>query len=491
MPKSWYGNDTVIKNTASSISVTPDYFTDGMIKVRGINPEYEKDKTAFSSITVKREFNYSAYPATIQYGVSQTFTYTVPAVSGVAYEWSVPSGWTIVSGANTNSIRVTKSPCATSADVKVRLKNGNKYSGWFMAPNTTVLPPNLTIPSIEQFRDISISVDIPSDKIESFTITGTGVSIAGGKGTNTLVCRFDNVGSQEINISLKLKECGSSYTLKKTVDVSKIQLEITGLDGICPSSQTYNYSISDLPAGATVSWSCGNHISIVGSSSGNNCSVKGTSGGGSAIFAHVTVRGVTVRIDKDVVVSTPLNDPYAKVSIDYSKESNNKLMLIAKLSQIYGVLGFIWNATPIGTGNSYSTQTGPSGDYWTIPNGNYNIELRVITHCGLLLQTRAVYGVGSYAFSVYPNPADRTLFVDVAEPEKTISADEAVWAPKTASTSYELRLFNFQGLLVRNLRMTDRQVSIDVSGLPGGNYFLHIFRDGVAEPEVHKVIVSH
>ena len=48
-----------------------------------------------------------------------------------------------------------------------------------------------------------------------------------------------------------------------------------------------------------------------------------------------------------------------------------------------------------------------------------------------------------------------------------------------------------QGSLVRNLRATNRQVSINVLGLPGGNYFLHILRDGVAEPEVHKVIIAH
>lgn len=99
--------------------------------------------------------------------------------------------------------------------------------------------------------------------------------------------------------------------------------------------------------------------------------------------------------------------------------------------------------------------------------------------------------IGGARSSVYPNPVDQTLFVDIAELEETDGVDGVARAPKAASDSYELRLFNFQGALVRNLRVTNRQVSIDVSGLPGGNYFLHILRDGATTPEVHKVIIKH
>lgn len=77
------------------------------------------------------------------------------------------------------------------------------------------------------------------------------------------------------------------------------------------------------------------------------------------------------------------------------------------------------------------------------------------------------------------------------EPEEASVANVASASQKALTEQYELRLFNMQGSLVRNLRTTDREISIDVSGLPGGNYFLHILRNGATEPEVHKVIIVH
>lgn len=482
MPKSWYGNDTIINNGGSSITVIPDYFSDGTIKVRGVNPRYEKDKTAFSSITIKRAFAYSAYPATIRYGISETYTYTVPAVSGATYEWSMPSGWTIVSGANTHSIRVTKSPCATSADVKVRLKSGSEYSGWFTAPNTKVLPPNITIPSaIEQYRDISISVDIPSDKIQSFTVAGSGVSIVSGQGANTLVCQFENDGSQEITISLKLKECGSSYELKKEVNVSKIQLSISGSDAICEyTSSSETYSIPSLPSGATVSWSCTGGATLSGSSTGASCFVRGTTAGYAQVLATVLIKGKTTNLTKNIEVASTDGNPYLSYTSD-----DRYIYLTIHTPNIYGIRQFIWYASG---SSSHGSSTGPAGNYWTLPKGSYTVECQVVTQCVRMTATTTIGGARS---SVYPNPVDQTLFVDIAELEETDGVDGVARAPKAASDSYELRLFNFQGALVRNLRVTNRQVSIDVSGLPGGNYFLHILRDGATTPEVHKVIIKH
>jgi gliding motility-associated-like protein len=41
---------------------------------------------------------------------NNTFTYSIPALASAVYEWEVPSGWHILSGANTNSIVVEAGP---------------------------------------------------------------------------------------------------------------------------------------------------------------------------------------------------------------------------------------------------------------------------------------------------------------------------------------------------------------------------------------------
>lgn len=489
LPKSWYGNDTVIKNRSSSLAITPDYFSDGVIKVRGVNPDYESDKTAFSTISIKRQFGFSSCPSSIQYGVSQTFTYTVPSVAGATYEWSLPSGWTKVSGGNTNSVTLTKSPCATSADVKVRLKAGTLYSNWYMAPNHTILPPDMTIPAIEQFRDVSISIGIPNDKIQSFSVSGTGVSVVNGQGTNTLVCRFNQEGSQEINVSLSLKECGNAFTFKKVIDVSKIKLSISGPSNLCPADGTSAYRIDNPPAGTTVSWSCSGKLSLVGSTTGTSCNIKGTAGGLGSVIANVTISGTAIQVTKNVDVSSDPADPNARIYISHRSVGNGMIRLEISDPGIYGTKAYIWNAQAIGGGgSSQSTQTGPNGDYWTIPAGNYNVEVRAVTQCGHIIGTNTIYAAGSYSSSTFPNPANNTLNVNI---EELVNPDVSLLSSVPAGIYYEIRLYNLQGTLLRSLRVASGQTSIDVSALPGGNYFLHVYKNGAGEPQVHKVIITH
>ena len=83
------------------------------------------------------------------------------------------------------------------------------------------------------------------------------------------------------------------------------------------------------------------------------------------------------------------------------------------------------------------------------------------------------------------------LYINIAEPESNALNAASSGQQQSVSGSYELRLFNIQGMLVRSLRVSDKQTSMDVSGLPDGNYFLHIYHDGLKDPEIHKIVISH
>ena len=491
LPSKWNsgGNTNIFMNKSASLKVTTDFFSEGEIKVRGVNPGYPDDKTNYSTISFKRQFGFTTSPSSIQYGISQTFTYTVFSVAGVTYEWNLPSGWTKVSGGNTNSVTLTKDPCATSAEVKVRLKAGALYSDWYTAPNRTILPPGMTIPTIEQFRDVSISVGIPNDRIQSFSISGAGVNIVSGQGTNTLVCRFNNEGSQEINVSLSLKGCGGPFTFKKDINVSKINLSISGPSNLCPADGTSSYGIDNPPIGMTVSWSCSGKLSIVGNTTGTTCNIKGTTGGLGSVTANVNINGTATQIYKNVDVSSDPADPNARIYISHYSVGNGMIRLEISDPGIYGTKAYIWNAQAISSGSySQSTQTGPYGDYWTIPAGNYNVEVRAVTQCGHIIGTNTIYAAGSYSSSASPNPANNTLNVNIEELE---NGGISTLSSTSGQVYYDIRLYNMQGSLLRSLRVANGQTSIDVSGLPNGNYFLHVYKNGTNEPQVHKVIVSH
>ncbi|WP_075964615.1 T9SS type A sorting domain-containing protein [Parabacteroides massiliensis] len=485
LPSEWSSGSSIIESGEPSIKITTDYFSEGTIKVRGISSFYPEDKTNYSEIKIKRQFSFEEYPSSVKYGESSTYRYTVPLISGVSYEWNVPAGWTIVTGGNTYSATIAKNPCATSTDIKVRLKAGSQQSGWYTAPKATILPPDMTIPNIEQFRDVDISIDIPNDRVQSFSISGNGVEIVGGQGSNKLVCRFNKAGSQEINVSVSLKGCDTPFTFKKQVEVSKIQLSINGSDITCSSDPLNTYSISDLPNQATVVWSCSGGIEIAGSNIGSSCSFKGKAAGNAQVQATIKVSGETLELSKNIEVASSTGSPY----ISYTSD-DRYINLTCHTPNIYGIREFIWDAVATGSGgSSQSSHMGPGGYYWTLPKGSYKVECIVVTQCARMVTSATI---GGYRSSTYPNPVDHTLYVNISDmPLAENAISTASFGQNRLGKSYELRLFNFKGMLVRNLRVQENAISIDVSSLPEGNYFLHIILEEGKEPEVHKVVIAH
>ena len=279
-------------------------------------------------------------------------------------------------------------------------------------------------------------------------------------------------------------EMGYGLVDAKAAVLKALNMSLSGPDMLCPGDGPFTYSVSNVPANATVTWTCSGGVSLTGGNTGTSCYAKGTTPGYAHIKAVVNINGTTVEFGKNLEIASKSGNPYLSYTSD-----DRYIYLTIHTPNIYGIRQFIWNATPIGSGgSSQSSTTGPAGDYWSIPKGSYNVECRIVTQCAHLIATTTI---GGYRSAVYPNPVDNTLHIDIAEPQETENAATISSQQKVLSSSYELRLFNFQGNLVRNLRVTERQVSIDVSGLPEGNYFLHIIRAGSTEPEVHKVIISH
>ena len=89
----------------------------------------------------------------------------------------------------------------------------------------------------------------------------------------------------------------------------------------------------------------------------------------------------------------------------------------------------------------------------------------------------------------YPNPANQTLYVDFSSiGEQQANAINSV---PVQQKQYDIRLFNLQGSLVRSVQSKGEQISIDVSGLPGGNYFLHIYNGESQKPLVQQIVIKH
>jgi len=83
---------------------------------------------------------------------------------------------------------------------------------------------------------------------------------------------------------------------------------------------------------------------------------------------------------------------------------------------------------------------------------------------------------------VYPIPADQTLYIDL---------DQGMQSPSGKINSFDIRLYDMQGNMVRQTTAKGGIVQFDVSNLPNGIYFVHIYEGINKNPEVIKVIIEH
>lgn len=251
---------------------------------------------------------------------------------------------------------------------------------------------------------------------------------------------------------------------------------ISGANIICPHSNPHSYSISGIPSGTVVTWSCSGGISIT--PNGTSCSVNATTSGLASISAQLS-GGATIY--KNIEVSSTTGTSY----ITYSYSGDN-INLVVHTPNIYGIQQYIWSAS--GQSGSYNTTTGPNGDYWSIPRGSYTVECRAVTACSHIIASITISATRS---SISPNPVNHTLYINLPVLAETEIGQVGSTQQVGVSNSYELRLFDSQGSLVRSLHVMGPQTTLNVSSLSTGIYFLHVYKLGVSYPEVHKVVVSH
>ena len=96
---------------------------------------------------------------------------------------------------------------------------------------------------------------------------------------------------------------------------------------------------------------------------------------------------------------------------------------------------------------------------------------------------------GSSPFTVYPNPVNDILYIGIDQP--AILAKYAAAGKAAINPTCDIRLYSVMGVQVYKTTTTSNKVQIDVSKLPNGVYFVHLF-DGISTyPEVKQVIIKH
>ena len=121
---------------------------------------------------------------------------------------------------------------------------------------------------------------------------------------------------------------------------------------------------------------------------------------------------------------------------------------------------------------------------WFPSTGTYMVSCRTTNACGIGNYVDLFVTVGrggsSSAANIYPVPVSEALYIELDPPSSS----------KTQIT-FDVRLLDVQGNLLRQTFTKGGTVEFNVSNLPDGVYYLHIY-DGVSEkPEMHQIMVEH
>ncbi|TAH42926.1 MAG: T9SS type A sorting domain-containing protein [Bacteroidetes bacterium] len=292
--------------------------------------------------------------------------FTVPPVSGAtSYSWTLPQGAT--GSSTSNSITLCFDNTYSGGFLCVTPENtcGNGDESCVNIPIVTIRPaqpgfiagnPNPCGPGIYTY---SIP---PSANASNYvwSVTGSGVSILSGQGTNSVQVSFPATFGQCV-IGVYASNC-IGVTSKRTTTLTGIPTHSSPLTGpgyVCPSTAGVAYSISDvIGANSSYTWFVSGDLSLT-SPQGSPSSIidfgqsftTGTISVSTASACGIFTRNYSIR-----------STPFQPGSI--AGPSKN----------LCGQVGVTYSIAAIPTATSYNWSV-PSGVNMTAPNGDQSITL--------------------------------------------------------------------------------------------------------------------
>jgi len=305
--------------------------------------------------------------------------YSVTNVADVSYNWTLPNGWSIISGQGTNIISVLTGTSSGNITVTPSNTCGNGASrSTSVSTLTTPSQPSIISGNINPCQGSSGLV-YSVNNVDGVTYTWTvpsGWSITSGQGTNSITI---NVGISSGSIAVAPSNtCGNG--LSRSISVSTITIPtqpsiISGNFNPCQGNSGLVYSVNNV-AGVSYTWIVPNgwiinsgqgtnSISVtVGNSNGNIfVTPSNTCGNGSSRSVYVST--ITIP-SQPSIISGDINPCQGSSGIVYS------------VTNVNGVT-YTWT---VPNGWSINSGQGTNSISVTIGNSNGNISVTPSNTCG-------------------------------------------------------------------------------------------------------------
>ena len=231
------------------------------------------------------------------------------------------------------------------------------------------------------------------------------------------------------------------------------------------------------------SWSCSSGLNII-STSGNSVTVQASPSYNGSAWVGIRIYGELFK-KIDIWIGPVIG--YIN-GLDYVGSLESFCVLYDEKSNPENIY---WMMT--GNGSVYNTYLDCSYFYfydYGFINVPYTLSVNIWNPCGGNIQPiqKVVYTAGPKSFSpfAYPNPVDDVLTVDI----DAFAQQFAPGSQRIVSTYY-IRLYNSYGIMIRQATSKGNNLMFNVSNLPNGIYFLHIYDDINSLQGKQTVVVKH
>ena len=257
---------------------------------------------------------------------------------------------------------------------------------------------------------------------------------------------------------------------------------ISGPTLICSNA---TFTVYYAPPGFT--WDKSSNLSL-SSTTSSSITVSATNSNGAAGWLSVKDSSGTEVLRKDVWVGPPV------VTIDGPEDICTCNCYDAGYHYYASVTNslskpqhYVWNVSPYFSNNCDFGNSDSEAVCSFIPFPlNYVMSARAYNTCGYGPYTdiEIITWCSSASPSIYPNPASHTLNIEIVPQANNNSAGNS-------GPIYDIRLYDVQGNLLRQTATQGGKVEFNVSNLPDGIYYLHVYEGKGRKAEIRQIIIEH
>lgn len=224
------------------------------------------------------------------------------------------------------------------------------------------------------------------------------------------------------------------------------------------------------------SWSCSSNLEIVSSTATSiTVSPKSNKSGWIKMNNH----------NKELEFKTWYGTPVLEISGESRVPNGEYANFRAEYDFASSPTAFEWILNPL-NGNTLYGENSANLDIAFYNAGTYQLVVRATNAHGVgeyCVKGITVYDNTYSKTQIYPNPVSDILNINLQSDKQINSGANEGY--------YIINLFNGLGSLVKQVSTKGDKTQINVSNLPNGYYYLHIYFGENKKPEIHKVIVKH